>query len=129
MPGRVFSLFLFRSLVCLCIRSNYRVWRFESRGQARRRVDINCICCARLHLRAMNCFARLDLRVCMRDGSTGRDRSTNSLLNFSHAINRRLSFAVDFTCTYMYVSTSTNQRCDPAMPLAGHSFCCVCSLT
>lgn len=39
---------------------------------------MNCIGYARLHLRAMNCFARLDLRVCMRDGPTGRDRSINS---------------------------------------------------
>lgn len=74
---------------------------------------MNCIGSARLHLRAMNCFARLDLRVCMRDGPTGRDRSINSLLNFSHAhgrqlgsVNRRLFSNVDFASTDTYVYTS-----------------------
>lgn len=68
--AQVSFLFLFRSLV-------YFVGSGDSESR-RRRVDMNCIGYARLHLRAMNCFARLDLRVCMRDGPTGRDRSINS---------------------------------------------------
>lgn len=74
------------------------------------RYELHWLCA--LHLRAMNCFARLDLRVCMRDGPTGRDRSINSLFEFFSCIrppgsvNRRLSSSVGFTSTYVQVQTS-----------------------
>lgn len=49
-------------------------------------------------------------------------------LNFSHAhgrqlgsVNRRLFSNVGFASTDTYVYTSIKYRCDPAMPLAGHS--------
>lgn len=49
---------------------------------------------------------------------------------FSHAYGRQEVSTADYPprWLYQYICTSTNQRCDAAMPLAGHSFRCVCSL-
>lgn len=96
---------------------------------------MNCIGYARLHLRAMNCFARLDLSyvyACEMDPLAETDRSILTFDFSPHAYGRQEVSTADLALsvhTYVLVRVlRTNHRCDPVMPLADHPFRCVCSL-